>query len=66
MWQVKIHYLPEVVIGGRIYRAANIRMNGSGKKWADVDYWTDGRGWREVHNWDRIERVATLLWSQRS
>ncbi|MGO4496402.1 hypothetical protein AB4114_10950 [Paenibacillus sp. 2RAB27] len=64
--QSEVILLPQIEIHGRIYRASNIRKNGSGRKWAEVDYWTEGRGWREVHNWDRIEKVATLLWSQRN
>ncbi|NRF91497.1 hypothetical protein HQN89_10745 [Paenibacillus frigoriresistens] len=63
--QIEIHLLPQVVIHSRTYRASNIRLNGSGKKWAEVEYWTEGRGWREVHNWDKIEMVARILWDRR-
>lgn len=65
MQQIEVHVLPEVLICGRTYRASNIRMNGSGRKWADVEYWHEGREWREVYNWDRIETVARMLWHKR-
>lgn len=51
-----------VTIDGREYRASNIRYNGSGRKWAEVEYYHPERGWRAVQNWDRIEQVATLSW----
>mgnify|MGYP001270276444 CR=1 FL=1 len=54
--------IPTVTIDGREYRATNFRYNGSGRKWAYVEYYHPNRGWREVNNWDRIEQIAEMLW----
>lgn len=58
--QTDVFLLPQIEINGQLYRASNIRKNGFLKS-ADVVYWTDGFGWREVHSLERIERVAILL-----
>lgn len=57
---------PTITLNGRLYRASNIRLNGSGKRWADVEYWHNERGWRTVENWDRIEHVANKLWGEKT
>ncbi|MDR6883049.1 hypothetical protein [Bacillus sp. 3255] len=64
--RVEIYLLPQIVIHGKTYRATNFRWNHKGKKWAEVDYWIDGRGWQAVHDIDKIGMVARLLWSQRT
>lgn len=63
--RVGIYLLPQIVIKGKTYRASNFRWNHR-KKWAEVDCWIDGRGWQAVHDINKIDMVARLLWSQRT
>jgi hypothetical protein len=63
---VEIKLLPQIVIRKKTYRASNFTRNIKGKKWAEVDYWVDGKGWQVVHDYDQICMVARLLWDQRN
>jgi hypothetical protein len=62
--KVEIKLLPVIVVRKKTYRASNFTWNIKGKRWAEVDIWTNG-GWQPVHDYDQITMVARLLWDQR-